>query len=269
MLDLSFPRVMGILNVTPDSFSDGGQFNQVEKALIHLENMIREGADIIDIGGESTRPGAEFVTSDEELNRVIPILEKAIPKYPDILFSVDTTKYEVADAALKTGVHFINDVSGLQKEPRFAELCAKFQVPLILMHSKGNPKEMQIAPHYDDVLAEVKRFFQKKINLAHSYGLDNLIIDPGIGFGKNLGHNLTLLAHLNYFSDLGYPILVGASRKSMLSAILDSRPISERLSATLAVHYDAMMRGARIIRVHDVREAADTVAVFKAIHTFL
>lgn len=260
---------MGILNVTPDSFSDGGKFIHEEEALNHIDRMVIDGASIIDIGGESTRPGAEYITPKEELNRVIPVLKKAIPKYPDILFSIDTTKYDVAKAALEAGVHFVNDVSGLQKEPRLAELCVEHNVPLILMHSKGDPKIMQMDPYYDDVLTEVGTFFRQQIELAHSCGLDNIIIDPGIGFGKNLNHNLTLLAHLDRFSTLGYPILVGASRKSMLSKILENRPVDDRLAATLAVHYDALMHGAKIIRVHDVREAVDTVVIFKAIQSML
>ncbi len=260
---------MGILNVTPDSFSDGGRFTSEKKALQHIETMVKEGAGIIDIGGESTRPGAAYITAPEEINRVLPILQAAIPKYPDSLFSIDTTKYEVAKAALESGAHFVNDVSGLQKEPRLAELCVEYNVPLILMHSKGDPKVMQKNPQYDDVLREVEEFFKKQIALANSYGLDNIIIDPGIGFGKNLEHNLTLLAHLDQFTSPGYPILLGASRKSMISKILDDRPVEGRLPATLAIHYDAMMRGAKVIRVHDVKEASDTVAIFKAIHSFL
>ncbi len=260
---------MGILNVTPDSFSDGGKYTSDNEALLHIETMVNEGAGIIDIGGESTRPGAAYITATEEINRVLPILQAAITKYPESLFSIDTTKYEVAEAALESGAHFVNDVSGLQKEPRLAGLCAKYNVPLILMHSKGDPKVMQKNPQYDNVLNEVRDFYNQQIALANSYGLDNVIIDPGIGFGKNLEHNLTLLAHLDQFTSLGYPIMVGASRKSMISKILDDRPVEERLSATLAIHYDAMMRGAKIIRVHDVKAASDTVAIFKAIHSFL
>lgn len=265
VLDLFSPEVMGILNVTPDSFSDGGDHFHPDSALSHIDKMVKEGASIIDIGGESTRPGAAFVPINEELNRVIPVLEVAIPKYQDILFSVDTTKYEVAKAALKRGAHFINDISGLQKEPRLAELCAEYNVPLILMHSKGDPKTMQVNPEYNDVLAEVEQFFKDQIDLARSYDLDNIIIDPGFGFGKTLEHNLKILAHLDRFRSLDYPILVGASRKSMIGAILNGRPASERLAGTLAVHYHAMISGAKIIRAHDVKEAVDTVAVFNSI----
>jgi dihydropteroate synthase len=268
VLDLSHPQVMGILNVTPDSFSDGGQFINEEIALDHIREMIEAGASIIDVGGESTRPGSEPVNTPDELNRIIPILKRAIPKYPDTFFSIDTTKYEVARKALKIGAHIINDISGLQKEPRLADLCAQYDVPLIIMHSKGDPKTMQKDPEYYDVVEEVNRFFEEKINLAKSKGVTKIIIDPGIGFGKKLEHNLKLLAKLEAFGKFGCPILIGASRKSMITHILGKRAVPERLSATLAIHYDSMMRGARIIRVHDVKEASDIVAVFNAIQHY-
>jgi dihydropteroate synthase len=268
VLDLSHPHVMGILNVTPDSFSDGGQFINEEIALDHIREMIEAGASIIDVGGESTRPGSEPVNTRDELNRVIPILKRAIPKYPDTIFSIDTTKYEVARKALKIGAHIINDISGLQKEPKLADLCAQYDIPLIIMHSKGDPRTMQKDPEYDDVVEEVSRFFEEKINLAKSKGVSKIIIDPGIGFGKKLEHNLKLLGKLESFLKFGYPILIGASRKSMITHILGKRSVPERLSATLAIHYDSMMRGARIIRVHDVKEASDTIAVFNAIRHY-
>ncbi|HKJ46693.1 MAG TPA: dihydropteroate synthase [Balneolales bacterium] len=269
VLDLSHPQVMGILNVTPDSFSDGGRFINEEIALDHIYEMIEAGASIIDVGGESTRPGSDPVDVSDELNRVIPILKRAIPKYPDTFFSIDTTKYEVAREALKIGAHMINDISGLQKDPRLADLCAKYDVPLIIMHSKGDPKTMQKDPEYDDVVEEVSRFFKEKISLAQAKGATKIIIDPGIGFGKKLEHNLELLGNLETFRKFGCPILIGASRKSMISHLLGKRPVPERLSATLAIHYDSMMRGARIIRVHDVKEASDTVAIFNAIQRYV
>jgi len=265
MLDLSHPVVMGILNVTPDSFSDGGKFQGFDQAICHVQKMVEAGATIIDVGGESTRPGSVPVSVKDECNRVIPVLQNVILKYPDTFFSIDTTKYEVAKESLELGAHIINDISGLQVEPRLADLSAEFDVPLVIMHSKGNPKTMQVDPVYDDVVKEVETFFSEQIELAKSRGATKIILDPGIGFGKKLEHNLQLLANLDLFKRFGYPILVGASRKSMISFLLGKRSVAERLPGTLAIHYDSMIRGARIIRVHDVKEAVDTVQIFNAI----
>jgi dihydropteroate synthase len=264
-LDLSSPKIMGILNVTPDSFSDGGEYNEVESALGRIGLMISQGAHIIDIGGESTRPGSDPVTEAEELDRVLPIFEKAIPQFPDTFFSIDTTKYKVAEEALKLGAHFVNDVSGLQKEPRFIDLCVQYKAAYVMMHAQGDPKNMQEDPSYKDVVADIKQFLREGIHQCKEKGFENIVIDPGIGFGKTLEHNLRLIADLNKFQDLGQPILVGASRKSMIGQILDDRPTDERLIGTVAVHYHAMMNGANIIRVHDVKEAHDSLQVFNAI----
>lgn len=265
ILDLSSPRIMGILNTTPDSFSDGGSFNEVEAALAHIDRMVAEGADIIDVGGESTRPGSDPVSTQEELDRVLPVLEAAVPKYPDTFFSVDTTKYEVAEQALAQGVHLVNDVSGLQKEPRLADLCAEYGAGYILMHAQGDPKTMQQNPAYDDVVNDVFLFFREKIALAENRGVQHIIIDPGIGFGKTLAHNVALIDELRTFQSLQRPILVGTSRKSIISDMLGGRPVDERLIGTIATHYHAMMNGARIIRVHDVKEARDSLIVFNAL----
>jgi dihydropteroate synthase len=227
--------------------------------------MISEGASIIDVGGESTRPGSDSVSEQEELNRVLPILKKAIPQFSDTFFSIDTTKYHVAEEALKLGAHFVNDVSGLQKEPRLVDLCMKYEAGYIMMHSQGDPKVMQQNPTYNDVVNDIFSFFEAQLTKAKGKGLENIIIDPGIGFGKTLEHNLKLLAHLRRFKKLGHPILVGASRKSMLSSILGGRPADGRLAATIATHYHAMMEGAAIIRVHDVKEARDSLLVYEAI----
>ncbi len=264
-LDLEFPVIMGILNATPDSFSDGGAFNTLEDALMRIDTMIQQGAAIIDIGGESTRPGAEPVPAEIELERVIPILEKALSRHPDHYFSVDTRTYKVAQKALEKGAHIINDVSGLE-DPGIAELCAEYGAGYILMHSQGDPQDMQDDPRYNNVVADVKTFFKKQLDRAAEAGLDEVIIDPGIGFGKTLAHNLELLAGLDSFLPLGKPIMVGVSRKSMLDEILEGRAPQERVTATVAAHYDAMVKGARILRVHDVREANDAVRVFNAIH---
>lgn len=264
--NLSSPKIMGILNVTPDSFSDGGSFNEINAALKRIEQMIAQGAAIIDVGGESTRPGSEPVAEQEELDRVLPILEKAIPQFPNTLFSIDTTKYRVAEEALELGTHFVNDVSGMQKEPRLVDLCVRYEAGYIMMHSQGNPKTMQNDPTYDDVVADIYQFFKQQLAAADEQGLDRIIIDPGIGFGKTLEHNLTLLANLSTFRDLGYPVMVGASRKSMIGTILGDRPVDDRVTGTVAVHYHAMIQGADIIRVHDVKEAHDSVLVYNAIN---
>jgi dihydropteroate synthase len=264
-LDLSSPQIMGVLNATPDSFSDGGNFNELESALGRIELMISQGASIIDIGGESTRPGSEPVTEDEELDRVLPIIERAISQFPDTFFSIDTTKYRVAEEALKLGVHFANDISGLKKEPRFADLCVQYQAGYIMMHSQGNPKTMQDDPTYDDIVRDIYQFFEGQLRQAKERGLDRIIIDPGIGFGKTLDHNLKLLANLAEFKRLGHPVMVGASRKSMIGNLLGDRSVDDRVTGTVAVHYHAMMQGANIIRVHDVKEAHDSLQIFKAI----
>lgn len=267
-LDVFQPKIMGILNVTPDSFSDGGLFADVESSLKRIKEMIQQGASIIDVGGESTRPGSESVSIEEELKRTIPVLEKAIPMFPETFFSIDTVKYEVAKKALEIGVHIVNDVSGLQIDPQKAALCGSVNAGLIIMHSKGKPKDMQLNPEYDDIIKEVMGFLQVQVRYAEAEGVKSIFVDPGIGFGKTLHHNLNLLAKLDAFEQLGKPILAGASRKSMIGSLLDNRPTNDRLAGTLAVHYHAMLKGAKIIRVHDVMEASDTIRILNAINTF-
>ncbi len=264
-LNLASPKIMGVLNATPDSFSDGGEFNTVESALGQIGLMVSQGAAIIDVGGESTRPGSEPVSETEELKRVMPILEKAVPQFSDTLFSIDTTKYAVAEQALELGTHFINDISGLQREPRLAPLCAKYEAGYILMHSQGNPETMQSDPSYGEVVADIGTFFKEKIAIAEKEGVESIILDPGIGFGKTLKHNIALLNNLETFHSLGFPVMAGASRKSMIGAILNERPVADRLTGTIAVHYHAMMKGANIIRVHDVKEANDSILVYNAL----
>lgn len=266
-LDLSVPRIMGILNVTPDSFYDGGNLHTVDDALKLIELMRLQGAHIIDIGGESTRPGSDAVDAETEHGRVIPVLEAAIPRFPDLIFSVDTTRYSVALEAIRTGVHIINDVSGLQKEPRFADLCAEFDTALVIMHSKGDPKTMQVKPEYDDVLAEVVAFLDRQVTYARRVGVQSIIIDPGIGFGKTLDHNIQLLQQLQVMKRWGAPVMVAASRKSMIGQILDGRPVEGRLVGTVVLHYDALTRGAKIIRVHDIQEAKDTILMYNELKT--
>lgn len=264
-LDLSSPVVMGILNTTPDSFSDGGQFNSENAALNRISEMAEQGAAIIDIGGESTRPGADPVSVEEEISRTIPVLERAIETYPGLLFSIDTTTYDVAKKAVSAGAHIINDVSGLKKEPRFAELCADTGAAYICMHSKGSPKTMQNDPVYDNVVEDVLRELTKTKFELQQKGVDNIVVDPGIGFGKTTEHNLRLIAKLPHFLQLNCPILVGASRKSLIGKLLNNRPVNGRLAGTIALHYHCLMQGALILRVHDVQEATDSVQIFKAV----
>ncbi|MEX2457207.1 MAG: dihydropteroate synthase [Balneolaceae bacterium] len=264
-LNLQTPKIMGILNVTPDSFSDGGQFTSVDTALSHIEKMVNEGASVIDIGGESTRPGADPVSVKDELERTIPVLKHAVNKFPDTLFSIDTTKYDVANKAIEVGAHIINDVSGLENEPRFVELCRKSGCAYICMHSQGDPKTMQNNPSYSDVVDDIYTFFEKKILELNAGGVENILLDPGIGFGKTLEHNARLIGDLDHFSSLKYPILIGASRKAMIGKILGNRDVDDRLIGTITIHYHCLMKGASIIRVHDVKEAADSIKIFNAV----
>ena len=259
-------EIMGILNATPDSFSDGGQFNRVHSALLRIEEMIGQGATIIDIGGESTRPYAPVVSKEEELSRVVPILKEAIPRFgTDVLFSIDTTKYEVASQALDQGVHIINDVSGLQKAPEMARLAASYRAAYLVMHSQGSPQDMQDNPTYEHAVTDIVDFLVEQTSYLQQLGVEHIIVDPGIGFGKTLDHNLQIIAQLERVVDIGFPVLLGASRKSMFGHLLDDRPVEGRLAGTLAAHYHALLKGVRILRVHDVQEATDTVRVFEAL----
>ncbi len=255
-LNKGCPQIMGILNVTPDSFSDGGQFRQCDAALERALEMVDEGADIIDIGGESTRPGAADVALDEELSRVIPVIE-AIARHSDVTLSIDTSKAEVMRQAVSAGAGMINDVRAL-REPGALDAASESTVPICLMHMQGAPRSMQDEPRYDDVVSDITRFFMDRILDCELSGIDRsrLIIDPGFGFGKTLEHNLELLARLSDFSKLDLPVLIGVSRKSMFGALLD-RTVEDRLPASIAAAVMAMQAGASIVRVHDVSAHAD------------
>ena len=246
--------IMGILNVTPDSFSDGGRFLSPDAAVKRALIMEKEGADIIDVGGESSRPGAEPVPVEEELRRVLPVLERLRGKLR-IPISIDTTKAEVAEAALRAGASIVNDISALRFDPAMAPLVAKFGAGLVLMHMLGTPKTMQQAPHYEDVVTEVRDFLAERAQYAQSQGIprEAIAVDPGIGFGKTVEHNLELLRRLPELVELGFPVLVGPSRKSFIGAIL-GLGVEERLEGTLAACAVAVVRGADILRVHDVKE---------------
>ena len=262
LLDLRFPRVMGVLNVTPDSFSDGGRFVDVEAAISAAERMRAAGADIIDVGGESTRPGAAEVSADEEWHRVESVLRRLIER--GALVSLDTSKPEVMRAGLELGVQMINDVYALRRPGALAAVAAS-NAAVCLMHMQGEPRSMQQAPHYTDVVGEIREFLAERLQACRAAGIadDRLAIDPGFGFGKTLPHNLALLRRLSELQSLGVPMLAGLSRKSMLAG-LTGRPVEARLAGSLALALAACEGGARIIRVHDVPETVDALKVWSA-----
>jgi len=262
-LDLTRPRVMGILNVTPDSFSDGGRFFDRERALDHARRMLADGADLIDVGGESTRPGAAPVDEADELARVIPVIDELARE--GALVAVDTMKPAVMRAAVAAGAAMINDVNALRL-PGALEAAASTDAAVCLMHMQGEPRTMQDAPSYDDVVAEVRDFLVERAQSCEAVGIarDRIVLDPGFGFGKTLAHNLVLVRGLPELVATGYPVLAGLSRKSSLGAIT-GRPGGERLAASLAAALAAVARGASLVRVHDVRETVDALKVWTAI----
>ena len=259
-LDLSRPHVMAILNVTPDSFSDGGKYNSIELALAQVDKMIKAGVSIVDVGGESTRPGAPDVSLEEELRRVVPVIKAIREKY-DVWISVDTSKAEVMRQAIDAGADLINDIRSLQ-EPGALEVAAEAKLPICLMHMKGQPRTMQVAPHYDDVMSDVSAFLEERIAACQAAGIDKsqLILDPGFGFGKTIEHNYHMLAHLEKFHEYGLPILAGMSRKSMIFKLLD-KPAAECTNASVVCATIAAMKGAQIIRVHDFEETIEAMKV--------
>ena len=263
ILDLTFPQVMGILNVTPDSFSDGGRHNTLDLALRHAQAMVDAGATILDIGGESTRPGAAEVSEEEELARVVPVVE-AIARRFDVWISVDTSKASVIREASNAGMHLINDIRSLQ-EPGALQAAAETGLPVCLMHMQGDPKTMQHAPHYDNVVAQVDQYFVEQIARCVNAGIpkSKLLLDPGFGFGKNLEHNYQLLARLAEFLDFGLPLLVGMSRKSMVGQLLHVSP-EKRVTGSVACAVIAAMQGAQIVRVHDVKETVEAMRIVEA-----
>lgn len=262
-LDLSRPVVMGILNVTPDSFSDGGKHQRLDAALFQAEQMLADGASILDIGGESTRPGASDVAEQEELSRVIPVITALRQRF-DCVISIDSSKAAVMSAAVQAGADMINDVRALQ-EPGALQVAVASQVPVCLMHMQGAPRSMQHAPLYQDVVAEVLQFLLQRARQCEQAGVNKqqIILDPGFGFGKSLAHNYSLLAQLQQFVASGYPLLAGMSRKSMIGQLLNNA-VNERLAGSLACATIAAIKGAHIIRVHDVKETAQAVRVVTA-----
>jgi dihydropteroate synthase len=260
------PLVMGIVNVTPNSFSDGGRFADPEAAIAHGLDLVRQGADLLDIGGESTRPGAEPVPLEEELRRVLPVVQglaaRAVP------LSVDTSKAEVARRCLEAGALIVNDVTALGGDPAMAAVVRDFKAGVILMHMQGTPAIMQLNPHYDNVIADLLRFFQERLHTLYAEGIagEQAVLDPGIGFGKTAAHNREILGRLEEFQRLGRPVCLGVSRKGFLGRLLGDRPVQRRLAGSLAaLAYALSRRAVQVVRVHDVEESRDVVTVFAAL----
>lgn len=258
LIDLSTPKVMGIVNVTPDSFFDGGKLTNSDEIVVQVEKMLQDGATFIDLGGYSSKPGAEFVSETEELNRVVPIVKLLVEKFPDILLSIDTFRSEVAKQTVENGAAIINDISAGLLDEKMLETVAKLQVPYIMMHMKGTPKTMQSLANYDDLLKEMNFYFSERIAKARNFGLNDIIIDPGFGFAKTLEHNYELLQNLELLQFHELPILAGISRKSMIYKTLETSP-EDALNGTTFLHAFCLQKGANILRVHDVKEAVECV----------
>jgi dihydropteroate synthase len=256
--DLTTPTIMGILNITPDSFFDGGRYNDPKLCSVRVEKMITEGAAIIDIGCASSRPGAADISALEEWKRLEPVLQEIRKNFPDICISIDTYHSVVAEKALILGADMINDISGGTFDENMPGLIAKNNTPYVIMHMQGRPHDMQMDPSYNNVLEKVYAFFKKQIIILNSKGADQLILDPGFGFGKTLAHNYSLLHDLKTFTDLGFPILAGVSRKSMINKVLDIKA-EEALNGTTVLNTIALLNGASILRVHDVKEAMEAL----------
>lgn len=265
VLRLDRTRVMGIVNVTPDSFSDGGAHFDLDAAVAHGLRLAEEGADLLDVGGESTRPGADEVPVDEELRRVVPVVER-LARETSLPISVDTSKPEVMQAAVRVGAGMVNDVYALRREGAL-QMAASLGVPVVLMHMQGEPRSMQAAPEYDDVVGEVHRFLAERIFAAEMAGIERkrILVDPGFGFGKTTQHNLQLLARLERFVELGAPLLAGLSRKRSIGGLTDRQSPQERVHGSVAAHLIAAQRGARIVRVHDVAATVDALKVWQAV----
>ena len=260
LIDLSVPKVMGILNCTPDSFFDGGKYKSESDILHQVEKMLDEGATFIDIGAYSSKPGADFVSEKEELQRLLPIIDLVLKHFPETLLSVDTFRSNVAQNAIENGAAIVNDISAGMLDENMLETVAKLQVPYVMMHMKGNPQTMQSLANYEDVVKEMMFYFSERINKVRSFGLNDIIIDPGFGFAKTVEQNYEVLQKLDYFNILELPMLVGVSRKSMIYKTLENSP-QEALNGTTVLNTIALQKGANILRVHDVKEAIECVAL--------
>lgn len=266
LINFSIPKIMGILNITPDSFYDGGKYNSDIKALKHVEKMIDSGADIIDIGGYSSRPGAFEVNVIDELNRVIPHIKLIKDKFPRTIISIDTFRSEVAAEAINSGADIVNDISAGNLDPLMFKTVSKYKVPYILMHLRGNPSNMMSKTNYDDVTSDVCKYFSERISKAKSEGINDIIIDPGFGFSKTLKQNYELLNNLDFLKQIQKPILVGISRKSMIYKLLSTTP-EKALNGTTVLHSISLIKGANILRTHDVLEAAECIKIVEQLNS--
>ena len=264
LVDLSSPKAMGILNLTPNSFYDGGRYSDKKAILSQVQKMLYQGATFIDVGAYSSKPNADFVSEEEELQRLIPVVELLVNTFPEILISVDTFRSKVAENAIEAGAVLINDISAGSLDENMMQTVAKLQVPYIMMHMKGTPNTMQSLTQYDDILQEIMFYFAEKIQLARSFGINDLIIDPGYGFAKTTEQNFELMHKSEILKHLKLPILVGISRKSMIYKTLKNSA-QEALNGSTALNAFALMKGARILRVHDVKEAVETIALYEAL----
>jgi dihydropteroate synthase len=266
LMDLSTPKIMGILNATPDSFFDGGKYQQLDEAIIRIEKMIEEGVDILDIGAFSTRPGADIINEKEELKRLSSLLPGISKRFPNLPISIDTFRSEIAKATVAMGAHIINDVSGGNLDDKMFKTVGELKVPYVLMHMQGTPQTMQNKPTYEHVVAEILEDLGKKTYELVSYGVNDVIVDPGFGFGKTVEHNYQILNQLTDFKMIEMPILVGFSRKSMINKVLNTKPESA-LNGTTILNTMAIERGADILRVHDVKEAKQVITLHKQLHS--
>jgi len=264
LVDLDTPKVMGILNLTPDSFYDGGAYRDEATVLARVETMLDQGATFIDMGAYSSRPGAEPISEDEELRRMLPMLDLVLKNFPGTLVSIDTFRSKVAAAGVSHGAAMVNDISAGNLDPEMIATVAELQVPYIMMHMRGDPKTMQSGTHYDDMIKEMGRYFSEKVQEAVSFKINDIILDPGLGFSKTIQQNYTLLNHLDRFQVFELPLLIGLSRKSMIYKVLESSP-GEALNGSTALHAIALLRGANIIRVHDVKEAMECVKLVEVL----
>ena len=260
LMNFSVPKIMGILNITPDSFYDGGRYNSKEKIQRQIEKMIISGVDIIDVGGYSSRPGAKDISIEDELNRVIPVIEIIKKKFPETIVSIDTFRSRVASEAIISGADIVNDISGGNLDSNMFETVSKHKVPYILMHMRGNPENMMSKTNYENVTKDVCKYFSQRIDKAHSYGINDVIIDPGFGFSKTTQQNYELLNNLEFFKEFQRPIIIGISRKSMIYKTLNTTP-DKALNGSSVLHTISLMKGANILRTHDVKEAVECVKI--------
>ena len=262
LIDLTTPKIMGILNLTPDSFYDGGLYNNIDRALAQTEKMLLEGATFIDVGGASSKPGAVEVSADEELARVLPVIEKIHIKFPDTLISIDTYRSDVAQQAVAAGAAMVNDISGGNLDAKMLKTVGALGVPFVAMHMQGKPQNMQDKPSYNNILTDIRSFFAAKVDAAHKAGIHDIIIDPGFGFGKTLEHNYALLKYLSSIQVDGIPMLIGVSRKSMIYKLLQIE-VAEAGNGTSVLNTVALQQGVQILRVHDVKEAHQAVQLIE------